>query len=641
MVGFDRHRSGGWRRRRIAVRGAMIFAAAALFFLLTGCGGGGGGGSTTTTGGGGSSKTFSLPAPTAGNCNVGSVKSWSFPDLNPLFGEQWYIKNTGQSAFSSCIGTADEDIALTSTTTDFWDGSGVKVAVVDTGLELAHEDLLTSTNRLLSLNQSYDFNGADTDPTNSVTTGDHGTSVAGLIAMQADNNVGGRGVAPGVALVGYNFLSSSQTITQFIQSLGGASGGPDPFKSSDVFVFNQSYGISSTDDFLANSVVEAQLIDGITNLRGGKGALYVKSSGNGFNGYSGWNCTVGITCENANFDPYNAMPWNIVVGATNAAGLRSSYSTAGSALWVAAPGGEFGRSSTFKWVLNLFEYSWDTEVLPNKAFQPAMVTTDQSGCIIGYSQTFESPLPYNDFEDGLAGANPDCNYTSTFNGTSSAAPVTTGVIALMLEANAALTWRDVKYILATTATVVDNGAGGAGEISATLGNGAYVAEPGWITNAVGRKFSNWYGFGRVNADAAVTLATGFTSPLGAWKDTGWTSSGSLSLSIPDYSVTGATNVINLSSTGIGFIEAVQVKVSITHPFTGDLSIELQSPGGTWSTLFTLYSGFYSGDNLSAMVLLTNAFYGEPANGVWTIKVVDGGKKDTGTLTNWKIRVWGN
>lgn len=39
MVGFDRHRSGGWRRRRIAVRGAMILAVAALFFLLTGCGG--------------------------------------------------------------------------------------------------------------------------------------------------------------------------------------------------------------------------------------------------------------------------------------------------------------------------------------------------------------------------------------------------------------------------------------------------------------------------------------------------------------------------------------------------------------------------------------------------------------------------
>jgi len=37
------------------------------------------------------------------------------------------------------------------------------------------------------------------------------------------------------------------------------------------------------------------------------------------------------------------------------------------------------------------------------------------------------------------------------NGTSSATPVTAGVIALMLEANPALTWRDVKHILASTA----------------------------------------------------------------------------------------------------------------------------------------------------------------------------------------------
>src|SRR5262249_15138039 len=41
----------------------------------------------------------------------------------------------------------------------------------------------------------------------------------------------------------------------------------------------------------------------------------------------------------------------------------------------------------------------------------------------------------------------DPNYTSRFNGTSAAAPLVTGVIALMLEANPNLTYRDVQEIL--------------------------------------------------------------------------------------------------------------------------------------------------------------------------------------------------
>ena len=41
------------------------------------------------------------------------------------------------------------------------------------------------------------------------------------------------------------------------------------------------------------------------------------------------------------------------------------------------------------------------------------------------------------------------------NGTSSATPVTSGSLALILEANPNLTWRDVKYIIAKTATKVD------------------------------------------------------------------------------------------------------------------------------------------------------------------------------------------
>ena len=85
------------------------------------------------------------------------------------------------------------------------------------------------------------------------------------------------------------------------------------------------------------------------------------------------------------------------------------------------------------------------------------------------------------------------------------------------------------------------------------------------------------------------------------------------------------------------IEAVQIKISLTHSYTGDLGITLTSPAGTRSVLFTPYSFFFDTDDLSNFVLLTNAFYGESTNGNWTVGVVDGKSSDTGTLTSWSIR----
>ena len=58
--------------------------------------------------------------------------------------------------------------------------------------------------------------------------------------------------------------------------------------------------------------------------------------------------------------------------------------------------------------------------------------------------------------------------------------------------------------------------------------GGYIAEPGWTTNAAGYKFHNWYGFGAVDTDAAVTLAKNYTlGSLGSFTTTNETSSGNL------------------------------------------------------------------------------------------------------------------
>ena len=205
--------------------------------------------------------------------------SFSIASLSdPLALQQWHLKNTGagQNAYSDTAGVATMDINVEpvySSGSGLIIGTGVTVAVVDTGLEIAHEDL----NSNVVVEGSWNFINSTTNPTNTATKGDHGTSVAGLIAM-ARNSVGGIGVAPGASLKGFNFLRSTTSSNEIV-SLGGSTASPN---SSDVAVFNQSYGYDNTSDFMINTTVEAQYASGTSTLRGGKGALYVKSAGNGF-----------------------------------------------------------------------------------------------------------------------------------------------------------------------------------------------------------------------------------------------------------------------------------------------------------------------------------------------------------------------
>jgi subtilisin-like proprotein convertase family protein len=475
-----------------------------------------------------------------------------------------------------------------------------------------------------------------------------------------NNGVGGIGVAPRARLKGFNLLSAANlSEIQFLDSIGASGSAPN---SSDVAVFNQSFGVSMTTPILVDPQDESQYAAATTGpsaLRGGKGAVYVKAAGNGFfiagdqtvpsctgTAVNCVRCATPLTCENANFDPDNTLPYQIVVGAMNASGVKASYSTAGSAIWVSAPGGEFGRNAALGGAAGTVDV------------QPAMVTTDQSGCTLGLSRktdTFGTPVENGSFfDDGkavppsLVDLNAACNYTNGMNGTSSATPVTTGVIALMLEANPALTWRDVKYILASKAQKIDP-AGGIVNVALTGGN--YSAEPGWIVNHALPSFSptpfnyhNWYGFGLVDAGAAVSMAKTYSVNLGTFTNTGFISSPPLNLAIPNLSATGASSMISVPAT-VQVVEAVQIRVSVTHPDVGELGIELVSPAGTRSVLKNITDGYLDSHDLTDQIFLSNAFYGENPAGTWTIKVVDGfdikNIVHTGTLTRWAIRVYGH
>ncbi|RAJ93613.1 proprotein convertase P-domain-containing protein [Aliidiomarina maris] len=626
-----------------------------------------------------------------GTVTIGNVAG------DPLAFEQWHLNNTGQTGFAGQEQTfeawrelriaqgftEEQAIAAFSPIPNFLvpgedlnvigayklgiTGEGSISVVVDEGMSTTHEDLVANVLPGRSINF---LNVADrTDTTKSGNAGDHGTSVAGLIAAAGWNGLGGRGVAPDSSLIGMNFLAS-QSQRNEMMSYGMAGSG---ITASDNLVsFNRSYGRSAPLFFVTDEIDEVMYAFPTENLRDGLGALNIKSSGNSFATAASWPegnelCTLAqsgiippftrvLGCYDGNWDPANASFYTVSVGALNPNGGRTSYSTTGSNLWISAPAGEFG----------------DTE--------PAMITTDQTTCTRGYSGfpaydafqnangAFLASLGITDFHERIypfnnplgdtnAEFNAACNYTNTFNGTSSAAPNAAGVAALIAQANPDLSWREIRYILAATATQV---APNDGPIVLNVGGGEFVAHQGWVENAAGYSFNNQYGFGRPNAGAAVELAMSGGVSLPDLIVTDWAAAPiSEPVAIPDNDANGVSLTITVEDDVI--VEGVQFAFDIfsqdlvdvfLEESTGttaasDIGIEVTSPSGTTSVIATSRTslGAYIGlgnadfDNgigfayLASAPILTNAFLGESAAGDWTVRFVDTNGADLDDFLN--------
>lgn len=555
---------------------------------------------------------------------------------DPLAVHAWHLENTGQNSFSASGGIAGEDINVKAVHSILdLKGRNVKIAISDTGVEITHPDLSANAlaaehHRNYVFTSSTRWAGAAPDPTNNDY---HGTGVTGLAAAAGWNGIGSRGVAPSAKFAAFRYIfdySASETEASLLaKELDQMNGNFD--------IFNYSYGYNGAIFVNVDSKVFDGLEYGATQLRSGKGAIYVQSSGNSYaENYS--ICTgPTVSCQmkasgNTNAHADMASPHKIIVAAVNAMGISATYSSPGSGVWVSAAGGEYGDTS------------------------PAMITTDLTTCSSGASFRDLTDSGFNYSSNSL---NLQCNYSNLFNGTSSAAPVLSGVVALMLEANPNLTWRDIKHILATSSEVIDYD-----PIFNTLTHPrgfdlfSYVYDVKWTRNSVGIYFSNWYGFGRVDALAAVQRADSYVSSLGTYEktlntvpnpDQWYYDSGSINLAIPDEDATGVEDRIWV---GHDFsIEAIQIQLTTDHNWPGDLAVHLTSPSGTESRLLLANNNIYSEGLDPNTLLLSNAFYGERSVGYWKIKIVDGSSAittmdggsitGTGSLTNWKILVHGH
>lgn len=542
---------------------------------------------------------------------------------DPLFAQQWHLINTGQAAFSDRGGVPGADLRMAGAIAAGRNGAGVKLAVVDTGLEICHPDLAANTAAGGSFNFGYPHTPGATanDPFNFSLLGDHGTSVAGVAAAVTDNGAGGRGVSPQVTLVGFNPASASideeqdtglVLPTALLESLGAGEGGGGEPDSASVDIFNMSFGFEAPSENAAEEMVRLFRM-GVTKLREGRGALYVKAVGNAFDACSQvhpFHRELG--CINSNSDPDQNLPYLINVGGFNADDVKSSYSSAGANLWVAGPAGEDGAAA------------------------PAMITTDQAGVQAGYSQFPGNRLAVTH------PANRNGDYVSGFGGTSSAAPAVAGAAAILLGVNPGLSWRDVKHILAASARRIDPGIA---EVRAAFNGKPYVAQHAWRTNAAGYSFHNWYGFGAVDVDEAVAVAAAHTpGSLGAFVESEWFEAGAdagLPLAIPDADGGGVSALIEVDGLPeTASIEAVVLEITVEHDNAFDLGVALRSPGEMENVVNPpLNKVLEEFPGIQNWRLLSNAFYGENPNGSWTIHVADIAPADMGSVTDLKLRFY--
>ena len=469
--------------------------------------------------------------------------------------------------------------------------------------------------------------------------------------MVGNNGIGGKGVAYNAKLMGHNIMNKPKN---FDANVAKAYGGKSTDNSAKAHVFNASYGKYKC--YFDSSQDENSAYDNVKTLRGGKGGLIVKSAGNGFQdpnyppdnyGPTQSGCEVSLVPSvsngNAAFDQANVVDNVIVVAAVNANGKKSSYSTTGANIWVSGIGGEYGLNAA-TYGIDLTPYS--AEVIANyPGLQPAMITTDQSGCTKGYhTNKSVTNKSLNEFEkEGSTtqtSKNINCNYTSIFNGTSSAAPTVSGVIALMLEANPNLTWRDVKHILAMTAKKVDANFSPIVTSSTAdpMVKTGQTVEKGWVENDANIKFHNWYGFGLVDAGEAVAMAKGFTL-LTAEKSSQFAFTKDLPLN----------TAVDLSiNTTFSNLETARIDLDLTaSPYVGSqeipanscLQVELTSARGTTSILLNGGSGFLGFIKGSEkMSFTTNAFYGEAPNGTWKTTVRNICTTGAFTIQNAKISI---
>jgi len=362
----------------------------------------------------------------------GRLLAFQLP-TDALLKEQWHLKNDGMQ-FGTSLGLkvgADARVLAAWQRTQALGSSACVVAVIDDGFDLTHPDLSGSSKVVAPWDFTTNTDNPaprrfDPDPRR----GDyHGTACAG-VAIGNANGVGIIGAAPGCRFMPVRWTSSISDDTIKDQFAYVAAQG--------AWVVSCSWGVAA-EEFYLSTVMEEAITECATQGRSGLGCVIVFAAGNSNHDIN--------DPDGGTVDGFAIHPDVIAVAACNSRDEKSNYSNFGREISICAPSSGIGGRG--------------------------ILTSDVRGTFQKNGATFEAGYEAGD-------------YTRTFGGTSSATPLVAGICALILSANPALTAREVKEILQTTARK--------------------IGDPQSYVNG----HSILFGYGCVNADAAVQRALTLT-----------------------------------------------------------------------------------------------------------------------------------
>ncbi|XP_077421826.1 proprotein convertase subtilisin/kexin type 7 [Vanacampus margaritifer] len=314
---------------------------------------------------------------------------------------------------------------------------------------------------------------------------------------------------------------------------------------------------------------KAALQHGVIAGRRGFGSIFVVASGNG-----------GQYNDNCNYDGYANSIYTITIGAVDEKGRMPFYAEECASMLAVtfSSGGNKLRSiATSDWFMQ-----------------------QGTGCTEGHT------------------------------GTSAAAPLAAGMVALMLQVRPCLSWRDVQHIITFTATKCDNSSD-------------------WKENGAGFHHSHQHGFGLLNAWKLVNAAK-------VWESVPFLVSYQSSVikekvSIPSYPKelvrTLTVTAADLALSGMQTLEHVAVTVTITHPCRGNLEIVLFCPSGISSVIGARRAVDRDSAGYQDWTFSTVRCWGERADGQYRLKIADHKEPsslqcaDVGALTQWKLTLYGS
>ena len=483
-------------------------------------------------------------------------------------------------------------------------GLGVKVAIVDDGIQRTHSDLLNAAdlNAATHFNFFTNINSPDPgDPSND----SHGTSLAGIVGAR-HGTIGMAGTAPRSTLQGivalkgfvddFDWASAFAHGTTFTDT-DGDQDWLDEVRTGSPFChvcLNASFNFADGDaiDLYPEDVLWQRAIrHGATQGRAGKGVVYVTSAGNGADGHM-----------NTNYVEQKNSIFQIPVTAVSDLGRRVAYANVGANIVCAAP-------------------SWGHELPPafNWPARPAGFPTNRPFFKSAPVEPDEVPFQWRRITQGVPTIRTQNGFDFNFNGTGASAAQVAGVVALLLEMRPDLTARDVKEILLRSCRVVNdvrhdlsnqplpyepNGPGSAPppvypwpatgpHPPVTIGEGPTQ----WRMGPLGRPLHHALGAGLLDAHLALriaerwvllpanpyppvpldVIAPGFGESITARR----TETGGVYIPVTSGALiptSGAALEITLPQPPAGMrVEHVEVRVRLYHKRRGDLEIKLIAP----------------------------------------------------------------